>query len=329
MIHELDPCQKLFNCSSERVFNKWVIKIGRLFQLVAKYPAALLMRANHNKLQRMITSYLTQRNPRLVISTIPLLNRAIACSCHKMKIKMMTVVTDFGCRPGFGWVYKNQTHTTLLPTTIAYDDAIRHKVNPQYLQLLDGLIVKKEYYSPLQALPTRVNDDNNPIKILVFMGALGNKKFFTIAQSLTKVKQSIEVTFVCGHNQELKEQLHLYKTPYRKNVVGFVNTLSYFQAADLFIGKPGPTCVTESLMMRTPVIVEKNYLTLEQENDVAQFVMDNQYGIMITNFKHCHVAIEKILQSNQFDILNQSISRYQNTGLAMATQKIHAMLSDA
>ena len=329
ILDHIDPCKKLFNRRGEQIFNQFILKsgIGRLFQLMFKYPANFIIRLSQNKIKKALQTYLKQHQPDCVISTIPLLNRAISKSCQELKVNMLTVVTDFGCRKGFDWVFKQQTHPVLLPTPIAYQHALKHQVKPDLLHELPGLIVKENYYQAQRNNQQKGSEQNSPICILVMMGALGSTKFFTIAKSLNKVNADIKVIFVCGHNEKLKRSLSKLNTRYTKEVLGFVDSIHYFQQCDIFIGKPGPTCVTEALMLNTPMILEQNCFTLEQEHDVANFVKQHRYGLTIRSFKHCDKAINQLLVNDTFNQYQKAIVNYHNNGLKTACEKIDGWLN--
>ncbi len=56
------------------------------------------------------------------------------------------------------------------------------------------------------------------------------------------------------------------------------------QLADFFIGKPGPGSLSEALAMHLPVIVERNAWTLPQERYNADWVLENEVGLVLPEF---------------------------------------------
>ncbi len=70
--------------------------------------------------------------------------------------------------------------------------------------------------------------------------------------------------------------------------------------ADFFIGKPGPGSVSEALAMKLPVIVERNAWTLPQERYNAEWIVSQQAGIVLKNFRGVSGAVAELLQPENY-----------------------------
>jgi UDP-N-acetylglucosamine:LPS N-acetylglucosamine transferase len=111
--------------------------------------------------------------------------------------------------------------------------------------------------------------------------------------------------------------------------------------ADFFIGKPGPGTISEALVSGLPVIVTRNSSTMVQERYNADWIIQNQVGIVIRSFAEIAGAIATVIdveQSRRFrariakldnravfeipDILDQIMSSPRG---AMAQPAVHAI----
>ena len=84
-------------------------------------------------------------------------------------------------------------------------------------------------------------------------------------------------------------------------VEGFTKQIPYYmRLADFFIGKPGPGSVSEALAMKLPVIVERNAWTLPQERYNAEWIVSQQAGIVLKNFRGIAEAVTRLLQPENY-----------------------------
>ena len=67
--------------------------------------------------------------------------------------------------------------------------------------------------------------------------------------------------------------------------------------ADFFIGKPGPGSISEAIAMKLPVIVESNAWTLPQERYNAEWVREQNVGMVLPSFRGIAKAVEQLLPS--------------------------------
>src|SRR4051812_41542125 len=103
----------------------------------------------------------------------------------------------------------------------------------------------------------------------------------TIPRRPARAWQKLKLIFICGQNQRLLPQFSQMKMLFRCHVEGFTGDVPYFmQIADYFIGKPGPGTISESLVSGLPVIVARNASTMPQERYNAEWIMQNQLGIV-------------------------------------------------
>ena len=84
------------------------------------------------------------------------------------------------------------------------------------------------------------------------------------------------------------------------------------QLADYFIGKPGPGSISEAVAMRLPVIVERNAWTLPQERYNADWIRENQIGIVLPNFRGIARAVDELLEPTAYGHFRAATERLEN-----------------
>jgi 1,2-diacylglycerol 3-beta-galactosyltransferase len=127
-------------------------------------------------------------------------------------------------------------------------------------------------------------------------GGQGSNAMLEIARKL-----DIQLICICGKNEKLATRLRALKRSSPMVVEGFTKQVRYYMAvSDFFIGKPGPGSISEALAMKLPVIVERNAWTLPQERYNAEWIVKNQVGIVLQNFKRIDKAVAELLQRENY-----------------------------
>jgi 1,2-diacylglycerol 3-beta-galactosyltransferase len=101
------------------------------------------------------------------------------------------------------------------------------------------------------------------------------------------------------------------------HVVGFTTDVPfYMRLADFFIGKPGPGSISEALAMRLPVIVERSPWTLAHERYNADWIVEQQVGMVVKNFSHAGKAVAELLAPERS-------ARYQANAAALKNSAVY------
>ena len=151
---------------------------------------------------------------------------------------------------------------------------------------------------------------------LVLFGGYGSQTMLDIAARLEQSDLELQLIFICGRNEKLAETLRAQKSRLPRFVEGFTaNVNSYMHLADFFIGKPGPGSVSEAIHMKLPVIVECNAWTLPQERYNTQWVLENEVGIVLRNFREIEGAVAQIIEP-------ATLARYRANAAALHNQAV-------
>src|SRR5689334_16430375 len=134
-----------------------------------------------------------------------------------------------------------------------------------------------------------------------------------IAKRVGDFRFDVQLIATCGRNAGLKKQLDGLKTRNRIHVTGFTQQIPYYmQLSDFLIGKPGPGSISEAMQMQLPVLVEKNAWTLPQERYNADWVAEQEVGIVLRNFREIATAIEKLLRPGVLGAMRQRTACLNN-----------------
>jgi UDP-N-acetylglucosamine:LPS N-acetylglucosamine transferase len=78
-------------------------------------------------------------------------------------------------------------------------------------------------------------------------------------------------------------------------VIGFSTQIRYFmQLSDFFIGKPGPGSISEAVQQQLPVIVVRNAWTMPQERYNADWVQENNAGVVFDSFRAIGSGVSQV-----------------------------------
>ena len=116
-------------------------------------------------------------------------------------------------------------------------------------------------------------------EVLVMGGGLGFGPTSDIVSALTKVTSIDHITVVCGHNQELKEEISKTYAKEPVTVLGFTPDVDQLMAkAALLVTKPGALTACEALCLGIPMLLVD--AMGGQEEDNASYLEES--GVALT-----------------------------------------------
>ena len=271
----------------------------------------MLIRQMHRPSAALLARFWKGAPPDLVVSLIPNFNRAIfdglRASDHELDrvpTPMLTILTDLADYPPHFWMERQEQYFACA-TEFAVEQALAMGHPRERIFRTSGMIVRPEFYRPIQSrsragarrglglrpdLPTG----------LVMFGGHGSRKMLTIAKRVAAAGLKTQLIFMCGHNQRLREQIAALELPFPFHIEGFTREIPHFMSlADYFVGKPGPGSISEALVMRLPVIVERNSWTMVQERYNTEWIIGNRVGVVLHSFAEIATAIVPMLDAER------------------------------
>jgi hypothetical protein len=280
-----------------------------------------LVRLYHARIVVALEKYWRQNSADLVLSVIPLFNRALAESINRAspQTAFATLLTDLADCPPHFWIELESEF--LICGTERAEQQAREMGHPSYRVFrTSGMILKAKFYE-LPAIDVEMERyclglvPSVPTGIVMF-GGHGAPVMREIAKRLDAGKQLVQLIMICGHNDKLHADLRQMQTRVPMLVEGFTsNVANYMAIADFFIGKPGPGSISEALQFHLPVIVERNQRTMPQERYNTEWVTEKRLGIVLRSFADVAQGVEQLLQPETFAELRANARAYSNRAL--------------
>jgi hypothetical protein len=307
VLEPIDVVRKIARVRVEDAYNSLLLRHGMTLGTGAMLRGIqMLIRQMHRPSAALLARFWKGAPPDLVVSLIPNFNRAIfdglRASDHELDrvpTPMLTILTDLADYPLHFWIERQEQYFACA-TERAVAQAIAMGHPRERIFRTSGMIVRPEFYRPLHVdraqERTRLGLRPDLPTGLVMFGGHGSRKMLTIARRVGAAGLKTQLIFVCGHNQRLRERFAALELPYPFHIEGFTRAIPHFMnLADYFVGKPGPGSISEALVMRLPVIVERNSWTMVQERYNTDWIISNRVGVVLHSFAEIATAIVPML----------------------------------
>jgi glycosyl transferase family 28 len=321
LLDKLDILKKYAGIRIEDFYN-WMLRSGYTLgsiQLMKVLQAVIW--AYHGPTVRMLEAQWKETQPDMVVSFVPHFNRALGESfrrAYPMR-PFVTVLTDVADYPPHFWI-ERQSQYFICGSDRAVAQARSMGHADDHIFQTSGMILHPRFYE------ARIEDkvaEREKLGLrpdlptaLVLFGGYGSGVMPGIAERLDRSNLELQLIFICGKNEKLAKALRERTSRLPRFVEGFTTRVNqYMQTADFFIGKPGPGSVSEALAMHLPVIVERNAWTLPQERYNAEWILENEVGEVLNNFRQIVPAVARIIDP-------ATLSRYRANAVAMKNQAV-------
>jgi UDP-N-acetylglucosamine:LPS N-acetylglucosamine transferase len=298
----------------------------------------MLIRQREPMMIKLLARHWQDSQADLVVSMIPNFNRAILEGLRqadamraRSETPMVTILTDLADCPPHFWI-ERQTQYLVCGTAAAAEQAIEMGHAPQRVFRTSGMIVRPEFYRPMELSReterVRLGLDPKLQTGIVMFGSYGSSQMAAIARRIEAAGLKTQLIFICGHNEKLKERIEGMRLSYPFHCVGFTQEIPYFmKLADFFIGKPGPGSISEALVMGLPVIVERNSWTMVQERFNTDWIAQNGFGVVVPSFREIASAMGTMLDREQFQHLSERVSGYDNRAVFEIPEILEGLIS--
>jgi UDP-N-acetylglucosamine:LPS N-acetylglucosamine transferase len=322
LLDELDILKKstgirIQDCYNNMLRTGWTLGSTQLMRVLQ-----LTIRAYHSATLRLLERHWKETDPHMVVSFVPHFNRALYESFHRAfpGRPFVTIITDVADYPEHFWIERNQEQYFVCGSERAVAQARERGHSDDHIFRASGMILHPRFYE--QPVEDRVEErkrlglrPNLPTGLILF-GGHGSKEILKIADQLNRAALHLQLIVICGKNEKLAAALRARRFLFPVFIEGFTNRVNYYmQLADFFIGKPGPGSLSEALAMRLPVIVERNAWTLPQERYNADWILENEVGLVLPNFRDIDKAVALLIEP-------ETLARYRRNAAAMQNQAV-------
>ena len=305
VLEPVDPFSRIAGIRVEDVYNGMLKRGLTLGTGALLRSTQILIRQLHAREVARLSTHWFQTEPDIVVSMIPNFNRAILqglraadSAADRTPTPMVTLLTDMADYPPHFWIERQEQYV-ICGTETAAQQALLIGHAPERVFRTSGMIVRPEFYDPpsIDRAEERVRlglDPALPTGIVVF-GGFGSRRMLTIAKRVAANSTKVQLIFLCGRNERLKERLAALELPFLRYITGFTDRIPFFmRLADFFIGKPGPGSLSEAFVMGLPAIVERNAFTMVQERFNTDWIRENELGVVLSSFDDVADGVRQI-----------------------------------
>jgi len=322
--HQLDKLDILRRFTGIRIqdfYNKmlasgWTLGSKQLLRILQG-----LIVVYHRPTAKMLTDYWRATSPDMVVSFIPHFNLALGESYQRAcpGKPFVTILTDLANYPPRFWIEK-QDQDFICGTAKAVEQAIAAGNPPARIHRVSGMILHPRFYesADIDRAADRRSLGLSPDLTtgLVLFGGHGSNVIADIVRRLDESKLDVQLVVICGRNDKLAQQLRARTGRMPIFVEGFTTRIPYYmRLSDFFIGKPGPGSLSEAVAMKLPVITECNSWTLPQERYNADWIRENQIGLVVKNFRTIDMAVGELLRP-------QNLAKFRANTAAMPNNAV-------
>ncbi|MGA7937092.1 MAG: glycosyltransferase [Kovacikia sp.] len=311
-------------------YNHWILKqkwAKAINDPISVPIFKLKIRLLHQVWLHRLREFWRIRQPDLVVSLMPLVNRVL---CESLRLEcpgtpFVTSITDFADCPPHFWI-EPQEQFLICPSQRAIQQAKASGYPDEKLFQTSGVVIHPRFNQP-EALNSGMADPaarqqerqrlglqpNLPTGLITF-GSHGSREMMEIADRLEHSALNLQLIFICGRNEALARELRQRPSRFPCFVEGFTHQIPYYMhLADFFIGKPGSVGISEALAMKLPVITECHpIMTLFQERASADWLAEQELGIVVRQFRDVPHAVAQLLQPETFSRYRAKVEAYQN-----------------
>lgn len=335
ILDPLDIFRKITGVRLQDIYNLLLAKGWTLGSGYLLHAMHLVIRFYHRQTVDLLANFWRERQPNLVVSLVPNLNRALFDSLSKAlpETPFVTILTDLADYPPHFWI-ERQPQYFICGTDRALEQA-RSLGHPSgRLFRASGMILAPQFYKPLSYDRAegrlRLGLDPGVPTALVLFGGQGSSAMHSIASRLGNSRQKLQLILICGRNATLKMRLERLEARNKLYIEGFTKEIPlYMHLSDFFIGKPGPGSISEALNMGLPVIVQRNAWTLPQERFNAGWIEENGLGLVLPNFRRIDRAVESLLEPRRFEQMKTNALRMQNRAVFEIPKILASLLLEA
>lgn len=295
----------------------------------------LQIRLRHRAWRLLLESYWQKHQPDLVVSLLPYVNRVLneSLKITLPDVPFITLPIELADSPPHFWI-EPQEQFLISPTEHMSEQAQKLGFSKELIIRTSGVVINPRFYKPItldrRSERQRLGLEPDLPTGLVMFGGYGSNVMVEIAKHIEQSSLDLQLIFICGHDERVAETLTAMPSRLPKLVKKFTKEIPYYMhLSDFFIGKPGYVNVNEALIMNLPVITEHNALSLFQERYNAKWLAENEFGIVVNNFRDINKAIAELIDKKNFARYQSNIKAYNNQAVFEVVDSLETILENA
>lgn len=310
---------------NKRLSRGWTFGLGQELKVLQAG-----IKLAHASMLKILQQHWCATEPDLVVSLIPNFNRALGESLGAALpgVPFLTVMTDLADLPPHFWIEpEQQEQVVVCGTPRALAQAREQGCDDERLRLTSGMILRPSFYEPprgsREAGLRELGLDPARLTAVVMFGGEGSREMQRIAKHL----HDMQLILMCGRNEALAAAL---RKPSRRDsapraVIGFTSDVAHhLRLADLFIGKPGPGCLSEAVHCGLPVLTVLDHWTMPQERYNTQWLRDTGFGFVVKSLHELRGGVNQLI--DRLPEFRARVRRHDNRAVFEVIEVIDELL---
>lgn len=308
-LKSLDPLSVLSRGKyvGEDVYN-WLLR-GKWYALInvfAYWFGRFYYTVGHKQVVSLLTSFLTQKQPDLIISVVPFINGPLLATAEHLNIPLIVIPTDLDSTTFILGINK-PTYAKFRYCVAFNDSNIKKTIEPAHIPnaliTTTGFPIRRDFFEKKnpEAIKALHNIPANKAIILIMLGGIGSSELIPLVKKIATVAQPLHLLVCIGKSEHLRAPLLTIALPTHLTItiISFTHRISDFMAiADLLITKSGSVSVCEALYMNVPIILDATSAVLTWEK--LNHLLINKYhvGFVMKSLAEIPHLITRVLNNN-------------------------------
>jgi hypothetical protein len=333
LLNSIDFIRKTTGIPFQEIYNI-MLRRGWTLGTAQMIPAMhLLIRMFHHQQVEVLKRHWRNHPADMVVSLIPHYNRAMreafAGVCPGRPF--VTILTDIADYPPHFWI-ERQDQYIVCGSERAVDQARELGLAPDRILPVSGMILHPKFYEAPSVdraeARRRLGLRPDLPTGLVMFGGEGSNDTVKVARALNRPESGVQLILLCGRHEESARLVRAMAPEIPMFIEGFTREVPFYMTlADFFIGKPGPGSISEALAMKLPVIVERNIRTLAHERYNADWILEQQVGLVVSNYDQVAHAVAELLEPERYARFRANAAACQNRAVYEAVDWLNFVLS--
>jgi 1,2-diacylglycerol 3-beta-galactosyltransferase len=297
LMPDMDLFHRLTGHRAEAFYNETILRNGHTGLVCWIYYMIVLInfRLSRRPGRRVFLDYFKRVRPDMVVTDLPMLNGVIMSALADYRAQNagaestsgVVLITDWTEISRQVWFPRGGGYHAICGTEDAYGQASRVAGLEGKVHRTHGLLLKPAFLAgrPTDRKAAREAlglAPNKPVVCLLY-GSGGGRRMREIGLNLRNAPPhsptDIQVLFLCGRDADLAKDFSAIDWPFPVRVVGFTDEVPrYLGVSDIFVGKPGPGCVSEALAMGLSLLLDRT-MALPQEKPVLRWLKRSEAGL--------------------------------------------------
>lgn len=220
--------------------------------------------------------------PAVVVSVHPMANHYLARALAEMglagRVKLIEVITDPNANLWTGWACKD-ADLIIAPNDLAYDRLVSWGIDRERLKV-SGMPIQPQFLKPpvkpRGEFLKNLGLEEGVLTVCITAGWAGGGNMADVYRALARVKKTVQVVFICGHNKDLYAEIasEAGGSGIRTAVLPFHESMSdLMSSVDLLVTKAGGLTTFEAIARRLPMALDLLKPAMPQESGTADMLI--------------------------------------------------------